>query len=427
MKILIVNYYSLSNLGDAAILNVQIAELLRDFPDAEITVSTLEKINRIPVEERDKFISSFFHQAIYKNNNPILRLLNTFYVLLASMFWLMMFKYLHTNNSLILSKDLKSIIEKYKSADMIISVGGGYINAKSGWRSTLSLILLLHPIYFAKQLGKPVYLLSQSFGPMSNKFQVTMTSLILKNADHLFVRENESLAFLNNIKIDSSKITRTIDSAFLYKSNDKNEAKVYMHNLGINFKYPVIGITVRRWFEDKKQLKFENEVRLFIEKLLKNKNNIQIILIPQSIDADHNDDDRNINENIYSKLTNRKNVFLISEQISLSMTKSIYENLSVLIGTRMHSCIFALSGKIPVIAIEYEYKTRGIMNDLGLSEWVIKIEDVTAQDLEKKYHKLEIYRDVYLKKINKELPLYIGKSISLKLALTDDTYNIAKS
>ena len=50
----------------------------------------------------------------------------------------------------------------------------------------------------------------------------------------------------------------------------------------------------------------------------------------------------------------------------------------------MHSNIFALSGGVPTIAVSYLHKTEGIMQGLGLEDWIIPIdryEAATALDM----------------------------------------------
>ena len=56
------------------------------------------------------------------------------------------------------------------------------------------------------------------------------------------------------------------------------------------------------------------------------------------------------------------------------------------VGTRMHSNIFATSMCVPTTAIAYEKKTNGIMETVGLENYIIEIDDITSSDL---YNKVE--------------------------------------
>ena len=52
----------------------------------------------------------------------------------------------------------------------------------------------------------------------------------------------------------------------------------------------------------------------------------------------------------------------------------------------MHSNIFATSMCVPTTAIAYEKKTNGIMETVGLENYIIEIDDITSSDL---YNKVE--------------------------------------
>jgi colanic acid/amylovoran biosynthesis protein len=58
-----------------------------------------------------------------------------------------------------------------------------------------------------------------------------------------------------------------------------------------------------------------------------------------------------------------------------------YGCMDFVVGTRMHSNIFALCAGVPVIAIGYMSKTRGIMRSLGLEEWTHDIETINGPEL----------------------------------------------
>jgi len=51
----------------------------------------------------------------------------------------------------------------------------------------------------------------------------------------------------------------------------------------------------------------------------------------------------------------------------------------LVVTTRMHLAILSLISRVPVIAIAYEFKTLELFANLGLSDFVVKIEDVTPE------------------------------------------------
>ena len=58
-----------------------------------------------------------------------------------------------------------------------------------------------------------------------------------------------------------------------------------------------------------------------------------------------------------------------------------YQKIDTIIGMRLHSCLLALMCGVPAISISYLPKCSDIMNDLGLSDFVIDVKDVDVEGL----------------------------------------------
>jgi colanic acid/amylovoran biosynthesis protein len=101
--------------------------------------------------------------------------------------------------------------------------------------------------------------------------------------------------------------------------------------------------------------------------------------------------------------------------------------MDVFIGTRMHSNIFALISKVPVVAIEYEHKTRGIMRDLGLEHLTVAIEEAQFPNLKEKVDDLIKNCQQYKQTIIDNLPLLIKKGQLAIEVIKDDYEQNAKN
>ncbi len=416
MKILLAHAFSKKNLGDAAICTAMIYEFKRVFPNAQLSISIMDKVGEPEFIDVEQF-QSFFYYAVYTNKNPFVQIFKTLYMVSSTIIWSFVFRLSGLRSDFLLTKSLKILLYHFVTADLIVPVGGGYLNGKKGLRNSIALVLSLHEILIPIILKKKVVLYSQSIGPFGNKFQLHITSFVLNKVDAIFVRENISKNLLiNKMKIMHPEIIQTTDAGFLFSSNEAEKMKLELENIGVDLNKLRIGITVRNWLSKTNQNKFENSIVEFIEKVSE-KYNASIILIAQVITSTHNEDDREVNKRIYSKLKNKKNVFLLNKEYSHFEVKGIYENLDYLIGTRMHSIIFSLTGRIPCLAIEYEYKTRGIMNDLGLGNWVIKMEDITFSNLLSKFDELVDNKDTYLSTLDKGLESYIPEAKNTALEL----------
>jgi colanic acid/amylovoran biosynthesis protein len=64
------------------------------------------------------------------------------------------------------------------------------------------------------------------------------------------------------------------------------------------------------------------------------------------------------------------------DELIYVISKSLF-----LIGSRMHSNIFALLSSRPVVAISYQKKTEGIMKMVSLENYVVSIDTITPDSL----------------------------------------------
>lgn len=62
--------------------------------------------------------------------------------------------------------------------------------------------------------------------------------------------------------------------------------------------------------------------------------------------------------------------------------------LDVIVAARYHNLIFGLLAGRPVIGIEYAEKTRSLLQEVGLGDFVVKIEDVELQALQRMFDTL---------------------------------------
>jgi colanic acid/amylovoran biosynthesis protein len=95
-------------------------------------------------------------------------------------------------------------------------------------------------------------------------------------------------------------------------------------------------------------------------------------------------------------------VYMEDFGLNCRQMQKLYSYYDLLVGTRFHSVIFALNEKTPSIAIAYGgNKSYGIMNDIGVPEYVMGIDSVASQRLNALVEKLEVSKQDYLNKIDK--------------------------
>lgn len=363
MNILIINLHSTRNKGDAGIVLSMIDALREAIPDCQIRIKS-----RHPDLDRDVFDVPV-HECI--ENIRLDRPLTNKEKLKQIWHFL---KRLRTRNM--------DPSGDYEWADVVVSCGGGFILSHKISIATLQHLLQMKVAF---DYGKPVVIYSQSIGPFYNKFMSFITGRVLKGVVRTFVREEISREWLKRMGI-TSRVEVVPDAAFAMQTYPSPSMDELIDGIRQSHPdQPLIGVTVRDWhFPEKKDLDYHREkyiesVRKTI-KYLETAIRAKVLLMPQTLGPNAFNDDRKISLEIIEK-GGIQHAELIDRDLSARELKYLYSKLDMFIGTRMHSNIFALGSLVPTVAINYEHKTKGIMEMVGLPEYVVDIGDITPEQL----------------------------------------------
>jgi colanic acid/amylovoran biosynthesis protein len=399
-EILITHVYSSDNKGDAALTSVLLSDLKRVFPAAKQRILKLDHVHESGKFESVPEYASFMHFALNKYKNPFVKLAYVMFMLPATLVWALVFRAF--GKRLWLPRELRMVADMYAAADLIVAVGGGYIRSRKGLFNRLNIPLLLHPLLFGSILGKPTVLYSQSVGPFVNSYEPAMVSFVLRKMALVILREDVSAGLLNKIGVREN-VVRSVDSGFLLRAKRPvNVRKRY----GIAKDTLLIGVTVREWLHGEEQEAYERAVASVLDAVVE-RYGARVLFIPQ-VTAAKGDDDRIASRRVREFMYEQQNAVVIEDAPDHFDVKAIYNELDVLLGTRFHSVIFSLTSHVPVLAIEYEHKTSGIMHDLNLDHWVIKIEEATSEALTKGLAELIAQRGAYQKQLEHTMPQYVS-------------------
>ena len=383
-KIVISNCWSYYNKGDAAIALATAEYIHSKFENSEITLLAVDSqsfidnnknlnypINILPMIHRiepfraiGKMYSGAFHYL-----NGVFSYFGLVY-LIIQILCLMILSHI--------SSVCHEISSEIENADLVIGVGGNYLWSNEGLYNHLI------PLMYAKYIKKKkVVLLGHSIGPFNNRIDRLMIGLLLNKTDLTVFREKVSYQYIVDNSITVSNNLVLSDLAFLLKPIFKDSYS----------KKPIIGFTIRKWLK-KKPILFNNYIHAIvklIEKLCDEGNNVY--LIPFSyLPGEENDVE------ICNKVLE-----LIKEDYRENIKRLDFKNLtpnqiieklsdleiSILVGTRLHSIILASLANIPSVIFSYQhFKALGISKQLGIREYLIKIEEVDYENLEHKFELL---------------------------------------
>jgi colanic acid/amylovoran biosynthesis protein len=429
MKILITWVGNWLDKGEAAMIIATAKALREKFPNVSITILIPPPPQEIDIVKYSEYnlkvlpgiLSRFFSimpkLQILKFKVPkAMVALPVFLALtIKNIVWLVVYKGLRIDAGFLI-RDNQDTVKEYRDADWIIFCGGQNI-------TNLNLIAL-YEIIFSKMLEKPVMIWANSLGPFNPKYIRPIVKGVLNKVDLITTREATSKKILDDIGVTAPTFV-TADAAFTLPSISREEAiSLIERETEIPKNELMAGISAIPWnFPGEKgdaNKKFENYLEALaggadhlIEKL-----NAHVLFFPQVI-LPPMKDDRPISMKVFNKIKNKSNVTVLTDDYTPEQIKGMYGCMSLLIGTRFHSCILAQSMHVPTIAIEYEgHKALGIMRLLDLEEYVCDINTITTHELTSKIDKIWAERDEVKKKLEKNIKVMQAKSMdNVRLAV----------
>ncbi|MCX4538319.1 glycosyltransferase [Streptomyces sp. NBC_01669] len=378
MNVVIVNAFERGNRGDAALLSVAIDQVRAAYPGARVRIAGFEE-----PEEHAEFDGAENLGSIrrYVGKEDTARIARITGKLLATLLGLLavlpgsapLIKALARLMPTEINREVRALAE----ADLVLSLGGGYLRGTKDFPSDLSVAFLLLPLWLAARFGTPVVLGPQSYGPFPTRLQRMLMRRVLRHARLISVREDISVRRLSEIGVPGRNTERGIDSAFAFRGQSH---RPWREELGIPASSRLVLVTARQHLPEAQQTAYESAMAATISHLLVGAD-CDVVLVPQVTCAFQADDDRIVNRRIAAQVDSARLHLVDDASLSHHDVFALYGQADLILGTRFHSVIFGLLSEVPCAAIEYDHKTRGIMEDLGLGEWVLRMDEVRADNL----------------------------------------------
>lgn len=230
---------------------------------------------------------------------------------------------------------------------------------------------------------KPLVFLPQTLGPFKTIVGRKLGAHILKRLNKLYVRDEKAFEFLE--KIGVQKILN-IDMA-VYMIPKESSIEVKPNTIGIN----VSGLMYLKGYKSLKG-KYDN-YPLFLKKLVETilEEGFEVMLVPHTYNAVTpcvEDDLLGIrkfledNPNLSNKISYLKKDYT-AQELKYIISKTIF-----FMGSRMHSCIAALSTSVPTIGLSYSYKFKGTFKMFNQEDLVFDINYLEEKSIEDLINKI---------------------------------------
>jgi polysaccharide pyruvyl transferase WcaK-like protein len=270
-----------------------------------------------------------------------------------------------------------------KKYDMFVEVSGeSFTDYYFGKQSFIACFFY---ICLALILKKNIVLCAQSIGPFKNRAMFFLAKLVLNKVNLITLRETDSLGYLQKCRIGNPHIYLTADPAFLLEPAPYRKINEILSRENIaKDNRPLIGISIG--YGSFKKVVFNHEnlnkkrhelieiVAKVIDNLQKELNAI-VILIPHVLIP--NEDDRIVLERLYKYLKKKHEIKLIYGDYSPEELRGLIGQCDLLITSRFHPLIHAVSMGVPSIAIAYSHKIPSFMRELGLEKYAYMVSDLT--------------------------------------------------
>jgi colanic acid/amylovoran biosynthesis protein len=389
MNILILNVHSALNLGDDAIMRATLLALESKYPAAKITIAANDpdswtKFRGIKICSAICTWVADCRLGLWRQ-----RFFLTPFVILFLCLAVILYRLINARLRL-WSQDMNELLAAYYNADLVMSCAGGNFYANS--MLSPGFIWNLITLGFAIGLGKRVIMLPQSIGPIEYRWQRYFARIIFDRVSLMMVREPESQNFVNStLKLKTSPMLFP-DLAFGLPEVDS----WLMDGIITREGSLKIGVTLIDRASQNPDFHEQQQYEDALCSLLINLHqhyHASIFLLIQCYGPSPDQDDRQVTFRMYERLIQHiDQVFVLNNLHDAREIKSTIQALDVVIGTRMHTAIFALSTATPVIVIGYQPKTCGMMRFFGLPQYCINIEEISNEALEGLFS--ELYNNI---------------------------------
>lgn len=285
----------------------------------------------------------------------------------------------------------KKTVNTLITCDTLHISGGG--NLTSLWQGHIYYRSLM--IIIAKLYGKKVILTSQSLGPISKFNHKIILHFILNKVDYLGIRDkNFSVKTIKMLGINKSLVHFNYDDALFWQSTNKPNSK---HNKFVN-----IGISLH----DPKNAKITSEIADFLSKLANKYQKINFFIIPHMFDSNNGYDVKYAHfimkgvKNSKIKIIDHK--YLKTNKASFAkQIRKISGKMDMIVASRYHGLVFAISSQIPFLAINYDgnyYKGKnsGLVEIFTqkYKDFVVDFSNIKSDYILSKFNKIYSQRQV---------------------------------
>lgn len=381
MKVIITEGGGANNIGSMALIENAIKIVRRKYPGTELTVFCLN----------EKTVSETLIKDGYGDNVKVMRdlfpipnggNLRKLIWLIQCVLWILYTRVLFflgfKNISWAFWGRRKKNLQEAEQAEYIYCIGAERINDIYIKTALLS----LYAIGTYIKMDKKLVHMSLTIGPVFNKSTIFVAKQILNKSHAILVRDQKSFDILKEWKCKAPYQFNSYDIALLQQINE-SKATSLLDEFGIESGF--IGVSAIYWKFRKavgpvRQIEYEKALADTLDYIIE-KYNKQIVFTPTVVSGNKLDDAA-IGDRIMSMMKHKENVISVHRLLTPVEMSTLFSQCQFSIVTRMHAAILCSgAGAKPIIAINYLYKLREYMKNIGFEDYSVDIDYVNEKEL----------------------------------------------
>jgi colanic acid/amylovoran biosynthesis protein len=370
--VLLTNFHSLANAGDAALLEVTLKHLCTSFDEPRLILSCSYPAEKGLAQLVDEAVPSPAALAgSFSGRSPLLQA--------ASLAWGLLLSRTHGR----LSAGWQRLFSAYHQASLVLSLPGNqfFSMGRFGW----PLLPSVASLWLAQRPARPLYILPQSLGPFQRRWEARLVRRLFQPARQVFVRDAVSLRLAQGWGLDT-KLTLAVDPTFDQQPAAQGEALAVLRRWGYDPLVPSLGVNVLPRMVRTLNARDLDSVRSALAAGLGRlaAQEVRLFFFAQSRGPTPQEDDRLPARQVIAALPDPGAAVLVDEYLPPALLKACYGCMDAFVASRLHAGLFALGMGVPTLFIGYLTKTRGVLETLGGLDWLIPLEEINKTILTEK-------------------------------------------
>jgi polysaccharide pyruvyl transferase WcaK-like protein len=387
----------MNNKGTQALLKSDVSvvrEILNDNVSVSVSTTDIEGVNRldlpldavvptlldIPYEKAD----SYAKKLGFSRGSP------KYKIVAVASFLFMFVQTLLVLVSVVLSKIgvaplyNKSVLRSIKECDLMVSC------SDENFKETASMLPLnvywvftwwsmlferSFEILVARMFGKRVVMFPNSVGPFKTMIGRFLSRLALSNCHTVIIRDSVSYGIVKSLNVSSRKLL-TSDMALLYETETGPIPE--------KTNRPSIGVCTGVYSHSISMQEIERYVREHAKALdaAVEKHGFGVVFLPHYISG-FEYDDMAISKLVVENMKHKDHCRIINAD-SLEEFKRSISQMGIVVSSKMHPAVLAMSSYVPCISVAYDHKQTAFFKDLGLLDFTIPLHKVSSSELLRK-------------------------------------------